>query len=233
MTGLLRSLGAQALGLPPAMRPAARLRAGAAPIRSDLAQVYESFSTPESPSAADASVDRSVDHAAPAPPSVPPAAIGLPVSDREDAPVIGRVDRPVATTAAEDHRGVREPPPIAAVAEPATWAASDVPARRIAASIAAHDIEPIKGSEVIARPAPGPAPGPARRRNDPARFEVSVRDRDASLREQPAPDVHIHIGRVELTAVTAPAAARRMSAPQARKPMSLDEYLQQRRRKTP
>jgi hypothetical protein len=42
-----------------------------------------------------------------------------------------------------------------------------------------------------------------------------------------APDVHIHIGRVELTAI-APAAPRRESAANAKKPMSLEEYLRRR-----
>ena len=44
----------------------------------------------------------------------------------------------------------------------------------------------------------------------------------------PAPDVHIHIGRVELTAVTSAAPARRESAATPKKPMSLEEYLRRR-----
>lgn len=44
-----------------------------------------------------------------------------------------------------------------------------------------------------------------------------------------APDVHIHIGRIELTAAPSPSTPKRESAP-AKKPMSLDEYLQQRRK---
>lgn len=44
-----------------------------------------------------------------------------------------------------------------------------------------------------------------------------------------APDVHIHIGRIELTAAPLASAPKRESAP-AKKPMSLDEYLQQRRK---
>lgn len=43
-----------------------------------------------------------------------------------------------------------------------------------------------------------------------------------------APDVHVHIGRVELTALTPPAAPRRESAATTKKPMSLDEYLRRR-----
>ncbi len=44
-----------------------------------------------------------------------------------------------------------------------------------------------------------------------------------------APEVHIHIGRIELTAVSPPAAPRRESV-STKKPMSLDEYLQRRHR---
>jgi hypothetical protein len=39
--------------------------------------------------------------------------------------------------------------------------------------------------------------------------------------------VHIHIGRLELTALTAASAPRRERAP-AHQPMSLDEYLRRR-----
>jgi hypothetical protein len=53
------------------------------------------------------------------------------------------------------------------------------------------------------------------------------------VEEHAAADVHIHINRVELTAVTAPAPSPRASASRPNKPMSLDQYLQQRKRKTP
>ncbi len=49
---------------------------------------------------------------------------------------------------------------------------------------------------------------------------------------EPAPDVHIHIGRVELTAVATPAAPRR-EPPNAKKPMALDEYLRRRNGRAP
>lgn len=44
-----------------------------------------------------------------------------------------------------------------------------------------------------------------------------------------APEVHIHIGRVELTTNASAAAAPKRSAASERRPMSLDDYLQQRR----
>jgi hypothetical protein len=62
-----------------------------------------------------------------------------------------------------------------------------------------------------------------------------VRDRPApqpSRLEAAAPaDVHIHIGRVELTAVAPAAPAGRGAAATVRKPMSLEEYLRQRGRR--
>jgi hypothetical protein len=48
-------------------------------------------------------------------------------------------------------------------------------------------------------------------------------------RPAPVPDVHIHIGRIELTAVTAPA-PRRERAAAPNNSMSLDEYLRRRNR---
>jgi hypothetical protein len=53
--------------------------------------------------------------------------------------------------------------------------------------------------------------------------------RDAD--RMPAPDVHIHIGRIELTAQTAPAAAVRAAAPVKRS--GLDDYLHRTDRKRP
>lgn len=61
----------------------------------------------------------------------------------------------------------------------------------------------------------------------PSRSEIATRRSNANA--ESVPDVHIHIGRIELTAVP-PIAPRRESAP-TRKPMSLDEYLQRRRPK--
>jgi hypothetical protein len=57
---------------------------------------------------------------------------------------------------------------------------------------------------------------------------MAERRHDAARgREQSAPDVHIHIGRIELTAVTPPAPPRRPTAA-TKAAMPLDEYLQRR-----
>lgn len=79
-------------------------------------------------------------------------------------------------------------------------------------------------SRLHTRPAVVPST-PTRTRQQPDR---RIRRADAET----APEVHIHIGRIELTAVAPPKPPRRESAA-ARKPMSLDEYLQHRNRKTP
>ena len=50
----------------------------------------------------------------------------------------------------------------------------------------------------------------------------------ARHRRESGPDVHIHIGRIELTAVTPPAAPRRQQPAAAKAAMPLDEYLQRR-----
>ena len=80
------------------------------------------------------------------------------------------------------------------------------------------DIAPPRRAELTAspiRPAmPARAAGPAR---DAAHLE----------RPAPIPDVHIHIGRIELTAVTAPP-PRRERAAAPNNTMSLDEYLRRR-----
>jgi len=62
-----------------------------------------------------------------------------------------------------------------------------------------------------------------------------VRDRPTPPPSRPEAagpaDVHIHIGRVELTAVAPAAPARRGAAATVKKPMSLEEYLSQRGRR--
>jgi hypothetical protein len=67
---------------------------------------------------------------------------------------------------------------------------------------------------------------PASARGVPA-AAARPNDRLSSARDAPAPDVHIHIGRIELTALPEPAAPRRPSKA-AKTPMSLDEYLKRR-----
>jgi hypothetical protein len=75
------------------------------------------------------------------------------------------------------------------------------------------------------------APAPSRMREAPLRFDVTARSREANVHEQSQPDVYIHIHRVELTALTAPAPARKAPSASPAKPMTLEAYLEQRKRK--
>jgi len=74
---------------------------------------------------------------------------------------------------------------------------------------------------------------PAHRRPTRAQVRAAPRSRPASPSKKSAAsgathDVHIHIGRVELAAISAPAPAKR-AASSDKRPMSLNEYLQHRR----
>lgn len=93
------------------------------------------------------------------------------------------------------------------------------------AGIAARASVPEPGA---ARPSRAPD-GRSSAHATPARTAAGARA--PATGPEATPDVHIHIGRIELTAVAPPAAsgARRASGPPPRKPMSLDEYLQRRR----
>jgi hypothetical protein len=62
----------------------------------------------------------------------------------------------------------------------------------------------------------------------PPRAAAATREAAATEPSAPVPDVHIHIGRLELTAVTAPAPPRRERTASSHKPMSLEEYLRRR-----
>jgi hypothetical protein len=93
--------------------------------------------------------------------------------------------------------------------------------------------------EPVLRPAVTPSPVPAaetplaRARAisppivRPRATERQTRERPPPAPEAARPDVHIHIGRIELTAAPDSPAPRRSSKP-AKKPMSLDDYLQRR-----
>lgn len=80
-------------------------------------------------------------------------------------------------------------------------------------------------------------PSSTLRKNKPVRPQSRVqqyaaRKKTASPGPQSkasAPEVHIHIGRVELTANTATASVSKRESASDRRPLSLDDYLQQRR----
>ena len=97
-------------------------------------------------------------------------------------------------------------------------------------------------AEPIATVSPRPpsmkqAPSPWRAPPDvfrpaPIRTNPQHGRRTQAADAQAAPEVHIHIGRIELTAIAPSKPARRESVAD-KKPMSLDEYLQHRNRKVP
>jgi hypothetical protein len=98
---------------------------------------------------------------------------------------------------------------------------------RKAATLADQDDTATERERTTGRPAITATPS----QPSPTRNDNRQRDRDDDGRKPqattPAPEVHIHIGRVELTALQAPQAK---SAPRSsgKKPMSLDDYLRQR-----
>ena len=82
-----------------------------------------------------------------------------------------------------------------------------------------------------------PTPSSTLRKNKPVRPQSRIqkhaaRKKAASPAQQiqaNAPEVHIHIGRVELTANTTAASVPKRESASDRRPLSLDDYLQQRR----
>lgn len=104
----------------------------------------------------------------------------------------------------------------------------DVRGRRIGEPPApdADRIQPLASSAPPVRPRVETTAVPIRPALPP---RAAVPAPGAAAFEQPAPvpDVHIHIGRIELTAVTA-AAPRRERAAAPHKPMTLNEYLRRR-----
>lgn len=185
---------------------------------------------------------RAPDAAAPATHS-PHTTAGLPDSGPAP-PDAGRARDPIAAAAAasgKDGSLAHEPGPAAAAVRPAARpvrgrSTPTVPGKRAAA---AQTTEPPMRDERSARPPLQPAspaagamltPAPHPARGAQAR-PTSPRTR-ADSGAAPAPDIHIHIGRIELTAATPAAPAKRTAAPGAR-PMTLDAYLRQRGRKAP
>ena len=235
MSGLLRNLVAQALSLPPAMRPAARLRSAATSVQDEVIREHEPVtaskpSVPEQPRLED--VQERTPNALPSPSSTTQSTS----FDREPPQTKRANDRALATSLptreVTDYRDRLKAAPVAAIAQSSAALIADEPAKTANPREASWQIDTDDISRV--RPNPiRPAQQHLRSREAPARFEVSARARERIVEERAPADVHIHINRVELTALTAPAPSRRASAPQPNKPMSLDQYLQQRKRKTP
>jgi hypothetical protein len=129
-----------------------------------------------------------------------------------------------------------EPRPVLDRQDPseASWRGDDD--QRAAAAETSQPARPATAPEVSPVEIAGRARPLSGRPLAPRVVARAIRDRPAGPRtssfEAPAPaDVHIHIGRVELTAVAPAAPGRREPATGAKKPMSLDDYLRQRSRR--
>ncbi len=242
MSSYLRRLGARALGGAPDVHPAARLmpifpvsaRAALASRAFAEAQIEEpnhsAFHTaPTDESAVDsAATARFVAHSASdiaGARASPPAAKNSiePPPRHATAALMPRPPSPALPSRANKHRSPRDEPVGPSVAAP-------VDATEFARKAQPDTTEAVRPILPARR-----APHHSAERS-PARERLALRDDNAARANRHAtqpPDVHIHIGRVELTAVMPPAAPRRETAGNAKKPLSLDEYLRLRDGKAP
>ena len=161
------------------------------------------------------------------------------VDDRRSAPltlaevVVRLTDPPVrpAPVAPEPHHARPPLDPPAPAAPPATPGGMRQHTTAMTASLSAQPARARStASDHQPRVTPAAAKTTAVTQTTPSRATARHGEGTRNRRDA-APDVHIHIGRIELTAVSPPAPARRQ--PAAVKPaMPLDEYLQRRNGRT-
>jgi hypothetical protein len=245
MSGLLQGLAAEALDLPRSMRPLARWRdrAPALPPTTDVEEARASVLLPGSLEAPRPAPD------GPAPEDEAPfpASTGGPESRRAHSRR-GAAREPEHREAAP--RWSSPPEPAASPTRPPAKPSETQAARPLPPVAGDSTALPLRGPD---RPSPGRTPegasdplgrhraavAPPRppeenggeRPRDPRPVRPPLLEARTAGRER-LPDVHIHIERVELTAVSAPA-PRGSAGRTAKKPMSLDDYLQRRSRKAP
>jgi hypothetical protein len=153
-------------------------------------------------------VDREIGDATPAPRDTPPTPATPRVRPTADG-IDSEIPTPIRQPNAVDPdtivtQGLRAPSSSAVVAgQPAT----------------SH------GKETAIRPR-----SPAMRRSSPATSFTSAHEQRLTIASDQPADVHIHIGRIELTAVTAPEARVRRPSP-VKPAMALEEYLERRDRR--
>lgn len=224
MSGHLRWLAAQALGQSSGVRPARRPPLFVGPP-----------ATPEAPGERVApDMPAELHHR---------ADVQMTARPGEDVPIRRAADPEPAEPRVEQRRDAA---PLGTLPESAVTEGSRTrPAERAfpeAPVHAAEDGERVasedrpRGGDVAGETISQPVREPAVRRTPPMTPRATIRlsrnpaERQADPIPNTAPsppDVHIHIGRVELTAIAPPAPVRRESA-SAKKPMSLDEYLRRR-----
>ncbi|MBR0713552.1 hypothetical protein [Bradyrhizobium liaoningense] len=241
MTGYLRWLAGRALGQGLGMRPVrppislARAAQGESPLPADHAE---------------AAPEHVAQSQFPPPPSrhqtaaLPAGAVDdIPVATSfafESNPVSSEAQAPMPSEPVASHRipiraaGKEEPRPALRTRDAPDADRRGAEGQRDIAAETSLPIRPApvdRSVEIAGRPRPKPerplAPRVATR---------AIRGRPADVRTSgfeaaPPADVHIHIGRVELTAIAPAVPSRRESASTAKKPMSLDEYLRQRGRR--
>lgn len=230
MAGYFHQLAQQALQPAPQLHPTAALPYSQA--QDWRAEVSET------PSPLPGDVDRIRESAVtPTEQQTPRSRLGLTM---QDEPAIRSTKPSLETTTVERHSPspttFRTTHPSNSQAAPDEIA--DAPQIRTSiasiASLAAPQAEQHVATSVAARPEQLAASPPEFLRPTPAPVAIrpqrsaSQSELPTSQRATPAPEVHIHIGRIELTAVSPPTAPRRGSTP-GKQPMSLDEYLQSRR----
>jgi hypothetical protein len=219
-------------------RLAERTLSGAAPRVRSVAPVPW-LATPEFVDAAEP-VAPGLASAAPQPPTAKPfapEAPGAALDHPADAPSPKPAVVPAATAAATEHEDAVAPGPPALGVEPRQVSATtaDTPA-------AQYNPSPLTASPQAFAATVAPLSNPVPARNLPAPLLASPSDVHAdpvgartglpvavaALDSEPATEVHVHIGRVELTAIaeSSPPQRRTRSATTGR---SLDEYLQQRK----
>lgn len=227
MSGHLRWLAAQALGQSSGVRPARRppLFVGPpAPQEAPGERVAPAEDMPaELHHHADVQTTAQPGDDAPIRPAADPAPVEPRAELRRDVAVPGTLQESVVT------EGPRTRPAEHSFPEAPAHTADD--SERVASE------DRPRGGVVVGERISEPVREPAARRTPPATPRATVRlgRRNPAERQAdpipgtapPPPDVHIHIGRVELTAVAPPPPVRRESA-STKKPMSLDEYLRRR-----
>lgn len=214
MSGYLRSLSAQALGLAASVKSAARLPYAAVPMM---------FETPTGDEATSPPAAAGISFVAPSNAADRPALTDIPSSRRDYAAVPTIFEQPT----------VNELHPVRAMREPADQSPAAPSMTQPAAFGPAELIEPTRVPTLV------PLVQPATRVVLPPAFASASSAgsaRTPSVYRHPtdgeATEVHVSIGRIEVTAVHEASPPPRRAVP-VKKSMPLNEYLAQRQRGRP
>ncbi|HEU5137488.1 MAG TPA: hypothetical protein VFU13_20260 [Steroidobacteraceae bacterium] len=222
MSGLLARLAGQALGAKAAAAKGARVR----PAMSVHAQV---------PVVMDEQPQVSVPASAPIPDGERSTTQVLPSLTTDDETPLRQTRRAPATAAGQPHKSSQRASVISALHDPIADEPTVKPASMPRAITTTHSeapqfarpLEPVPSRLLDeaepAAPRISPAIAPVR-----AQAPLSLRP-DPSTPNAGSTEVHVHIGRIEVTAAHEPVPARKKSAPPARQSVPLADYLARRR----